>query len=375
LTQAREAAGLRKADLANLMGVTDALIGMYESGKRSPTPDTLNAISLHCKQPIGFFSKPPPPTRSGVVFYRSNASALALDRISAQAKMTMLWDMVDYFQALIVMPPVNMPKIGALPSDPAKITDHMIESAAMTARQHWNLGTDPCPNIVWLLEGSGAVVVRIDLATEKMEALSEIRPEDGRPYIILNTTKRNAFRSRADIAHELGHLLLHAGVGEHHMADKETFKTIEAQAWKFAQAFLLPEQSFMRDVYSISLDALRTLKPKWKVSIAFMIQRLYKLDILTEDKFVNARKNLGQRGWLRTEPFDLETEPERPLLMRQLVEFIIDQKLLTRDQVVGARDYYASFLEELLQVERGYFKDGKPDFQINLKFTPRSSTG
>ena len=126
---------------------------------------------------------------------------------------------------------------------------------------------------------------------------------------------------------------------------------------------------------SFSLDALRALKPKWKVSIAFMLQRLYRLEVLTDDKFVNSRKYLAQRGWLKTEPYDIETEPERPLLVRQMVEFIIDQGLHTRDQILNTTLYNPMLLEELMQVEQGYFRLGHPSFQMNLKLPPRRSAG
>jgi len=106
-----------------------------------------------------------------------------------------------------------------------------------------------------------------------------------------------------------------------------------------------------------------------------MLQRLYRLEVLTEDKFVNSRKYLAQRGWLKTEPYDIETEPERPLLVRQMVEFIIDQGLHTRDQILSTTSYNPVLLEELLQVEQGYFRLSHPSFRMNLKLAPRSTAG
>jgi Zn-dependent peptidase ImmA (M78 family) len=93
-------------------------------------------------------------------------------------------------------------------------------------------------------------------------------------------------RDRANVAHELGHLVLHKELDHHGELDMETFKLVEAQAWRFAGAFLLPAKSFLGEVYSVSLDALAMLKKKWGVSIAAMIRRLL------------------QRGWQRLEPGD-----------------------------------------------------------------------
>jgi Zn-dependent peptidase ImmA (M78 family)/transcriptional regulator with XRE-family HTH domain len=374
LTQARESAGLSKADLAAKLGVSAALIGMYESGSRTPGPDLLEAISVHCHQPIAFFTRPEPPTRSGTVFYRSLQAATRVARLRAQARMTLLWDAIDYFSSLITLPPVNMPQVGSMPDRPEEITDQMIEAAAATARQHWKLGDAPVPNLVWLLEGSGAIVMRLDLGSDHLEALSEWRHEDGRPYLILNSMKKNGFRSRADAAHELGHLLLHKKCTQKQVDNKEIFNMVEEQAWKFAQAFLLPESSFVKDVHSFSLDAFRMLKPKWRVSIAFMLQRLYKLEIMTDDRYVNSRKYLAQRGWLKTEPYDIETEPERPLLLRQAVEYMNDNGIHSRDQILSGLAFNPGLLEELMQVDRGTFQANTPKFRMNLKF-PSGQTG
>ncbi|MCH6544747.1 MAG: ImmA/IrrE family metallo-endopeptidase, partial [Deltaproteobacteria bacterium] len=58
-----------------------------------------------------------------------------------------------------------------------------------------------------------------------------------RPCIFLNPSKRSASRSRFDIAHELGHLVLHADA-----APGSPIHEKEANA--FASAFLLPRETF-----------------------------------------------------------------------------------------------------------------------------------
>lgn len=366
LTLAREINGLSKAELADRLGLTRAAVGQYESGERLPGPDKLLAFSEHLGQPVEFFLLPDAPQRHGTVFYRSLRSTEARARLKAKALMVMLWDAIDYFQGLVTLPPVNMPNVGALPESPFDLTESMIEGAAQLARQHWALGDKAPTNIVWLLEDAGAIVMRTDLDNERLEALSEWR--EGRPYILLNDTKRNAFRSRADIAHELGHLLLHRHVTEEQLLDKPTFDLIEAQAWQFAQAFLLPEVPFLRDVWSTSLDTLLALKPKWKVSVAFMIQRLKSVGILEGEKYVNTRKYLSQRGWRLSEPYDPETEPERPLLLGQLMAFLQENKIQTPDQVRQGIGADAQFLERLLALQTGTFT---PRTNFNIVFTPK----
>lgn len=372
LTLAREAAGLSKADLAPLLGRTPTAVGQYESGIRTPGPDVLKLMSTHLGQPHAFFLRPEPPQRSGPIFYRSMRPTEDEARLKARAKLTYLWETLDHIQQLVTLPPVNMPKVGVLPSKPQDISEAMIDAVVMKARNHWNMGELPAPNIVWLLEESGAVVLRLDLNNDRLESLSYWRKEDGRPYIVLNATRQNAFRSRADVAHELGHLLLHGAVSAEHMADRNTFKLMEDQAKYFAQAFLLPEGPFLSDAYTLSLDVLLSLKPKWKVSVDFMLQRIRDLEIIGPDKYSNYRKYLAGRGWLKGEPYDADTKPEQPLLLRRLVDYLRTHKRYGPEQLSSALSLNPADLEELLQVEPGAFTNQPSP---NILFTPKQRVG
>ncbi|WP_239510974.1 ImmA/IrrE family metallo-endopeptidase, partial [Stenotrophomonas maltophilia] len=64
------------------------------------------------------------------------------------------------------------------------------------------------------------------------------------------------------MAHEFGHLVLHESISVEGELDIETFRLVEDQAWRFAGALMLPAESFLKDVYSTSLDALLLLKKR-----------------------------------------------------------------------------------------------------------------
>ncbi len=73
--------------------------------------------------------------------------------------------------------------------------------------------------------------------------------KDGRPFIILGIGK-SAVRRNFDLAHELGHLLLHASVDFMNLSKIES-QDMEDQANLFASCFLLPEQRFREDFANI----------------------------------------------------------------------------------------------------------------------------
>lgn len=65
------------------------------------------------------------------------------------------------------------------------------------------------------------------------------------PFIILSNNKGVAVRRHFDLAHELGHLLLHRQI-EFDMLSHEDFQRIEKEADIFAAEFLYPKSNLSR---------------------------------------------------------------------------------------------------------------------------------
>ena len=57
-----------------------------------------------------------------------------------------------------------------------------------------------------------------------------------------------------DMAHELGHILLHLWSESLDLIGKEEFKSRENQANRFASAFLLPKESFLQEIQAYPTD-------------------------------------------------------------------------------------------------------------------------
>src|SRR3546814_14362097 len=96
-----------------------------------------------------------------------------------------------------------------------------------------------------------------------------------RPFVFLNTLK-SAEHGRFDAAHELGHLVLHR-----HAAPNG--QQAEQDANAFASALLMPPASVRAHAPRFAtIDNLMRLKTVWGVSLAAMIYRLHKLDLLSD---------------------------------------------------------------------------------------------
>jgi Zn-dependent peptidase ImmA (M78 family) len=223
----------------------------------------------------------------------------------------------------------------------------MIEDIASEAREFWKLRDAPITNLVRLLEQHSTIIARDGLDAETLDALSLWGSLENRPYIILNADKQSAIRSRTDAAHELGHLLLHRNIKRSQLSKKEEHKLIEDQAFRFARAFLLPSSSFANDVYSLSLDALRSIQSKWKVSLGVMVKRAEDLDLIGEEQTKKLWISLNRRGWKFREPFDEEIEIETPQLLLSIFNLLITEQVQNKEEIRWEIPYAPGDIEAL----------------------------
>jgi Zn-dependent peptidase ImmA (M78 family) len=107
--------------------------------------------------------------------------------------------------------------------------------AAGQVRRDLAVGTGPIPNVVRLLEAHGVLVVRLAAKGfhPRVDAFSSSETASGRPIVLMSPLKDDKARSRFDASHELGHLVMHAGV-------EPGSRVIESQAMSFAAEFLMP---------------------------------------------------------------------------------------------------------------------------------------
>lgn len=280
LIQARVRLAMRKTDLATQVGVSAAAIGQYEAGVNSPRPDVLDRLSQVLDVRPGFFSVGRPLARLDTVnaHFRSLRSARVSDRQKALATATLVWELTFALERYVQIPDLNLPEVepGTTPSD-----------AAALLRRHWSLPDGPVKHLTATTESHGIVVAVRPLGEiDAVDAFSVVIV--GRP-IVITTPRRseNVFRHRFSIAHEIGHLLLHADSSEHSAA-------IEKEADEFAAAFLTPASSM--DValpQRLDLAALDRLGRTWGVSPHSLVRRMVERGRTTESSARRAYQRLA----------------------------------------------------------------------------------
>ncbi len=340
----------------------------------------MTSIASALRMPESFFTRPEPVVERGPIFYRSMAAATKGARERAEGKFAWLIEIVDYLTEYVALPESNFPDLG-FPEDPLLLTDDEIETAASDVRRHWGLHDGPIGNVVRLLENQGAVLARDALGAATLDGLSEFVVSEGRPFVLIGTDKGTPARWRFDAAHELGHVVLHATLKRERLKRPEEFKRIEQQAHRFASAFLLPLGPFLDDCFAPSLDAMRAMKPKWKVSIGMMIMRARNAGMIRGEQERALWMNYGRRGWRREEPYDREMEIEEPRLLRRAVELILSEGAQTPDDVLSALSLPAADIETLTGLPDGFlsgdftpieFRPASVERSINPTTTPAS---
>lgn len=322
LRELREVRGLSQVQLAEMLSLTNAAISAYEHGRSRPSLTVLEAAAVVLNAPVQFFLRAERERRPGVAFYRSLSSATKRARTRAEHRLQWLMDIVSYMDDLVELPAVNLPRFD-LPDNPLQLTDNDIETLASETRTFWGMGDGPIANVMRLLENQGVVATLDNIGAHALDSLTYRTPD--RPYIIVGKEKGTAVRWRYDTAHELGHLVMHAHLDQRTVSRSVEAKEIEAQAHRFAGAFLLPLRPFADDFYSASLDTLYSMKAKWRVSIAAMISRASKADLIRPETAERLWINYSRRGWRRQEPLDDQLVHEVPRTLARAESVILGE--------------------------------------------------
>jgi Zn-dependent peptidase ImmA (M78 family)/DNA-binding XRE family transcriptional regulator len=369
LREARQVRGFRSNELAEILDISPQAISSYETGKKTPSPVIADALAEKLNVPPHFFTRPAPPEHGQPVFYRSMSAATKQARERAEWRLRWLESLARYVSASVEFPAVNLPEFD-VSGNPLNLSDQDIEDLAEDARKFWRMSDGPVANMVYLLENQGVIVARDALGNVTLDSLSVF---SDRPYVMIGTDKGTAVRWRYDAAHELGHLLLHRNLNPKSLVKPGDFKLIEGQAHRFAAAFLLPMAPFAEDFFAASLDTLRAIKPRWRVSIAMMIMRARDGNLISDEVKRRLFINYSRRQWQRSEPLDDTLEPEIPGMMRKAVELTVTHGAqsgagFAEDVALSPVD-----IESLCALQRGYLH-AVDEPQVSLRADTEGAT-
>lgn len=354
LREARDARGLTRVGLAELVERSAAAVSRWEGGEQSPEPEAVDMLANKLQVPRDYFLKPPLKFGEGPDFFRSMAAATLRARTRIAQRMRWFQELCADLQEWLEFPKVEVPSIEV--GDFRALRDQDIEAAAESCRAHWQLGLGPVPDMLLVLENAGVVVGRDLFDTSTIDGLSNWSALDGRPYVLLASDKETAVRSRFDAAHELGHLVLHQHLDSKVLHNNVHFKEIERQAHRFASAFLLPAQSFSAELAIPTLDAFLGLKLRWGVSAAAMIRRCRDLDIISDEHATRLWRSRSARHWTVEEPYDNEIEPEKTRLLERSIRLLLSEGGFSAHTLLAKVRLNPSDVESLAGLPKGFLR-------------------
>lgn len=330
LKSARIYRSMTIADLAEKSGVTKQAISLYENNKSNPGLETLFRLINALRFPRDyFFEEDNDKIKVGNTYFRALLTTNKKDRLAQIEKTKILSKIFHFLNKYVDFPPLNIPKVN-FESD--------IENISLQVRSYWGVGIEPIPNMIRLLEKNGFIITSLFTDKDNIDAFSQRQVVNGDEYyfIVVGNDKNSAVRRQFDVAHELGHIILHDWSLDLEQVSREEFRQIEQEANQFAASLLLPRESFVRDlIYPNKLDFYVELKKKWKVSISAMVMRAHQLKVINNNQYQYLMRQISKKGWRSgLEILDDEIPVPQPSVLKKAIELLITNNVLSGDQLV-----------------------------------------
>lgn len=323
LSIARDSRDASQEAVAAAAGITQGMISKAENGVIDLSSDQIERIATFLRYPTALFYE---PGRARVVgsacLYHRKRKTLpkrVLKALNARmelrliASRRLLRDIdIDAERMFHTMDP---DEYGQSP-----------EEVARALRAGWRISDGCIPNMTALIESAGGVIIQSDFGTHKLMGMS-CWERGAQPLFYLNSRMSTA-DLRWTLAHELGHLTMHAvpPTGDP-----------EAQADAFAGEFLAPRSLIVSELRRLTFDRLFPLKMSWRLSIKALIVRAERTGAIDYEAARRLYKQYSAKGYNTDEPYPLSPEP--PTLVSAAIDVHLRDHGYTVDELARGVTY------------------------------------
>lgn len=299
---AREARRMSQRELAEESKISQQRISKYENGLLEVSRDDLESIAIATRYRPSLFrcTEAIVGLGSSMLFNRKRETTPVTTQKEIQAKVN-----ITRFQLSRLLRSAQMETAKKLMRLDIESSTGAAE-VAQRLRAAWNLPLGPVQNVTALIEAAGGLIVLCDFGTDQIDG-AHLWLDDSPPMFFMNANVPGD-RHRFNLAHELGHAVMH------HFPTGD----IEAEANEFASEFLLPSQAILPELSDLTMEKLGRLKQRWKVSMAAIIYAAHRLGCMSDHKYRMFYARLNTLGYRRNEPIAIQVE--QPTLVRQLLE-------------------------------------------------------
>lgn len=214
------------------------------------------------------------------------------------------------------------PHLPPCPLDPLPAGTDVV-SAARHARAAMGIAEgNPIPHLTQTIEDAGIPVVRLldkQLPQSHQGSSARTGTHRDRPVVLMHAMGTWE-RTRAVLAHEIGHLTMHRY--------GDITRDQEHEAQRFAAELLAPAASITEHLPPTpTMTHLRALKAAWGIPLRILIPHLHESQLIDDRSVTMLSQQLHSRinpntghTWARTEPDTNDHACEQPQLLAQAIE-------------------------------------------------------
>lgn len=335
LVVARESRGETQASVGEAISVQQGFISKIENGIHSLAESQIEQLGRFLHYPPSLFYEPGPilQGKSGCLYHRKRKTVPAklLNRLDGVMAVRLI-------NARHLLHGLELDRQASFHQmDPDEYGSP--EAVARRLRAAWRIPNGPIRNLVTLLESAGGMILFSRFGSHKLFGMSQWTGVDY-PLFFLNADMAME-DLRWTLAHELGHLTMHA---------TPTTEDLEAQADAFAGEFLAPRQQFASQVKNLTFAQLPALKMQWRISMKTIIRRAEAVGSITKQTSTRFYKQYSARRWNNAEPHPVS--PEESTLIRAAANVHLkDHGYSYRELGDAVRLYEDELLRDLLGFE------------------------
>jgi Zn-dependent peptidase ImmA (M78 family)/DNA-binding XRE family transcriptional regulator len=345
LIAARKMAGLSLQGLADKLGnvVTKQSLNKYEQGKMKPDSNLVIQLANILNVSVDYFFATPEVSidllnidfrRYSSKLKKSEEEAVIekskelLERYIGLENLINLQDSPEYFSYNQIIS-----------------SDEDAEKAAKKLRQEWNLGYDPIPDVVMMLEDKGYIVIEVK-ATKDFDGM-KADLQDKKIIVLRESDNKDVVRKRFTALHELAH---HSLICDDNLSDREK----ERICHSFASAVLYPEEMARKELFNERFHfyqkELELIKERWGISFPAIFARALRLGIINHDVYKRLNINYRARNLHLNEPATFLSK-EEPVRFQHLIYKALGKSLISvNDAAFYAGKSVWEFREHLQQL-------------------------
>ncbi len=291
--------------------VSHATVANYESGRTIPGMPTIQALAAFYGKPADWFLGSGPVLNG--VRYR------CLKAVKVSEKRAFEGESSGWLQAYIelenLLDDVLAPRLRI-----TKKATSGAELAAMVRKELELEPMQPVASVIQVLELFGVRSIQV-WSEARIDALAANFGEV--PVVVLNATLSND-RVRFDAGHELWHVLAGECDEDIGLDDKE----LDGPAHEFASHLLLTDDALKQAFHGNSMVRLVQFKERYGISLAAMIFRARRAELIPQSLYERLWKEFSRLGWRKQEPGYVP--PDRPTRLEELMDTAVkDRKLVS----------------------------------------------